>query len=292
MSDESPVFEKIPVRAGELFTFRADSINDFNGIEVVPHYHMMHELMWFRKSEGSFTLGNEKILIKNNTLIFVPALMIHEMSIPAQGQHVRYLLQFEKEWLEEYDIASDPMQCGAVAILVEKDADRLEMLFNWCGEFNNFTDTLFRSLIRNILLHSFNELKTSMHIIERTNNDHLAELIRFLKDIDRTENYEITTEAAAVACNWSKSWFSKIFKTTFGISFKKFMLLRKLNIAINLLTNTELRISDISERSGFTDSAYFCLKFREMMNDTPLSFREKVRTTTQVGKAPMSHKSL
>lgn len=292
MSDESPVFEKIPVRTGELFTFRADSLNDFNGIEVVPHYHMMHELMWFRQSGGSFTLGSEKITIKNNSLVFVPALMIHEMSLPAQSQHVRYLLQFEKEWLEEYDLASDSLQCGAVAILGDKDADRLETLFNWCGEFTDFTDPLFRSLIKNILLHAFNELKTSVHITERTNNDHLAELIKFLKDIDKTENYEITTEAAAIACNWSKSWFSKIFKMTFGISFKKFMLLRKLNIAITLLTNTDLRISDISERSGFTDSAYFCLKFREMMNDTPLSFREKVRTTTQVGKERIARKAL
>ncbi|MDU1458706.1 MAG: helix-turn-helix transcriptional regulator, partial [Klebsiella sp.] len=84
-------------------------------------------------------------------------------------------------------------------------------------------------------------------------------------------------------CRWSKSWFSRTFKSAFGISFKKFMLLRKLNIAINLLTNTDLKISDISQSAGFTDSAYFCLKFKEMMNDTPQSFRHKVRSTAAVG---------
>lgn len=283
MSDESPVFEKIPVRAGDLFTFRVDAISDFRGIEVVPHYHMMHELMWFRHSVGSFTMGNEKLVLENNTLIFVPALMIHEMSIPEQANHVRYLLQFEKEWLDEYALASDALHCGAMAILGSEDADRLEVLFNWCGEFSDFTDTLFRSLIRSILLHAFKNLKAAVHITERENNAYLGELIQLLKSIDATENYEITTEEAARVCNWSKSWFSKVFKITFGLSFKKLMLLRKLNIAINLLANTELRISEISQRAGFTDSAYFCLKFREMMNDTPLSFRDKVRTTTDVG---------
>lgn len=283
MSDESPVFEKIPVRAGELFTFRSDAINDFKGIEVVPHYHMMHELMWFRSSTGDYTIGNEKFNIENNMLVFVPALMIHEMSIPPQSNHIRYLLQFEKEWLEEYALASDTLHCGAIAILTGQDADRLEMLFNWCGEFNNFSDPLFKSLIKNILLHSFNKLKNSIHITERNNHAYLGDLIGLLKSIDKTENYEITTEEAAKSCNWSKSWFSKTFKLTFGISFKKFMLLRKLNIAINLLTNTDLKISDISQQAGFTDSAYFCLKFREMMSDTPLSFREKIRTTSEVG---------
>ena len=75
---------------------------------------------------------------------------------------------------------------------------------------------------------------------------------------------------------------SRTFKSAFGISFKKFMLLRKLNIAVNLLTNTDLKISDISQSAGFTDSAYFCLKFKEMMNDTPQSFRHKIRSTDAV----------
>lgn len=64
MSDESPVFEKIPVGAGELFTLRVDNINDFNGINVVPHFHMMDELMWFRESAGSYSIGDEKFTIK------------------------------------------------------------------------------------------------------------------------------------------------------------------------------------------------------------------------------------
>lgn len=97
MSDESPVFEKIPVGAGELFTLRVDNINDFNGINVVPHFHMMDELMWFRESEGSYSIGDEKFTIKNNTLVFVPALLIHEMTLPAAASHKRYLMQFEKE---------------------------------------------------------------------------------------------------------------------------------------------------------------------------------------------------
>ena len=116
MSDESPVFEKIPVGAGELFTLRVDNINDFNGINVVPHFHMMDELMWFRESAGSYSIGDEKFTIKNNTLVFVPALLIHEMTLPAAASHKRYLMQFEKEWLEGYDLSLPAAHCGAVAL--------------------------------------------------------------------------------------------------------------------------------------------------------------------------------
>ena len=276
MSDESPVFEKIPVGAGELFTLRVDNINDFNGINVVPHFHMMDELMWFRESEGSYSIGDEKFTVKNNTLIFVPALLIHEMTLPAAASHKRYLMQFEKESLPA-------AHCGAVAYLSGEEAERLELLLSWCGEFSDFSDSLFRSLMQSVLLHAFNSLKDSVPITERTNHRYLSELIELLQSIDENENFEMTTEEAACRCRWSKSWFSRTFKSAFGISFKKFMLLRKLNIAINLLTNTDLKISDISQSAGFTDSAYFCLKFKEMMNDTPQSFRHKVRSTAAVG---------
>lgn len=283
MSDESPVFEKIPVRTGELFTLRVDNINNFNGINVVPHYHMMDELMWFRDSAGSYVIGDEKFSIKNNTLVFVPALLIHEMAIPAAATHKRYLMQFEKEWLDGYDLSLTAAHCGAVAYLSGEEAERLEQLLSWCGEFTDFTDPLFRSLMQSVLLHAFNSLKGSVLITEHTSHRYLSELIELLQSIDISENFEMTTEEAARRCQWSKSWFSKTFKSAFGISFKKFMLLRKLNIAINLLTNTDLKISDISQSAGFTDSAYFCLKFKEMMNDTPLAFRHKVRTTDAVG---------
>ena len=162
--------------------------------------------------------------------------------------------------------------------------ERLELLLSWCGEFSDFTDSLFRSLMQSVLLHAFNSLKDSVPITERTNHRYLSELIELLQSIDENENFEMTTEEAARRCRWSKSWFSRTFKSAFGISFKKFMLLRKLNIAINLLTNTDLKISDISQSAGFTDSAYFCLKFKEMMNDTPLAFRHKVRSTDAVGR--------
>ncbi|MBC2620300.1 MULTISPECIES: helix-turn-helix domain-containing protein [Citrobacter] len=283
MSDESPVFEKIPVRTGELFTLRVDNINNFNGINVVPHYHMMDELMWFRDSAGSYSIGDEKFTIKNNMLVFVPALLIHEMVIPTATTHKRYLMQFEKEWLDGYDLSLTAAHCGAVAYLSGEEAERLELLLSWCGEFTDFSEPLFRSLMQSVLLHAFNSLQGSVLITEHTSHRYLSELIELLQAIDASESFEMTTEEAARRCQWSKSWFSKTFKSAFGISFKKFMLLRKLNIAINLLTNTDLKISDISQSAGFTDSAYFCLKFKEMMNDTPLAFRHKVRSTDAVG---------
>lgn len=74
--------------------------------------------------------------------------------------------------------------------------------------------------MQSVLLHAFNSLKDSVPITERTNHHYLSELIELLQSIDENENFEMTTEEAARRCRWSKSWFSRTFKSAFGISFK------------------------------------------------------------------------
>lgn len=282
MSDAHPVFEKIPVHIGELFTLRADKHENFPGLTVVPHYHMMYELMWFRYSSGQFTIGGESFHIKNNTLVFVPALMIHDLSLEKSPTHLRYLLQFEKDWLDEFMISSAVCQRGAVLEFDEADALRLEMLFAWCNELNlqkGSQDRLFKSLLKSLLLDAFNRFDNLSNNLEREVDRHLTVLLNFIHELDKTAHYSITTEEAAQACNWSKSWFSKTFRSHFGMSMKTFMLLRKINIAVRLLSATDMRISEISNQAGFTDSAYFCLKFRQLFSQTPLAFRDKIRST-------------
>ncbi|MGM1326332.1 AraC family transcriptional regulator, partial [Klebsiella michiganensis] len=92
--------------------------------------------------------------------------------------------------------------CGAVAYLSGEEAERLELLLSWCGEFSDFTDSLFRSLMQSVLLHAFNSLKDSVPITERTNHRYLSELIELLQSIDENENFEMTTEEAARRCRW------------------------------------------------------------------------------------------
>lgn len=287
MSDVGPVFEKIPVPVGGLFTLRADNHEFFSGLTVIPHYHMMHELMWFKEASGTFTIAGERFTLRNATLVFVPALMIHDLTIEPQQNHSRYLLQFEKEWIDDFLLCPSVTQRGVLLQLSDKDATRIETLFSWCTELhqiNNRNNVLFKSLIKSILIDAFNHFQQSDAVLEREVDTHLDVLLTFLHHVDQHADYSITTEDAARRCHWSKSWFSRTFKNHFGMSFKSFMLLRKINIAVKLLTVTDLRISDISNQAGFTDSAYFCHKFRQLFSETPLSFRERCRFTQEVSR--------
>ncbi|PWW08104.1 helix-turn-helix transcriptional regulator [Mangrovibacter plantisponsor] len=287
MSDDRPVYENIPVRPGELFTLRCDNIPHFAGLDVVTHFHLMFEIMWFRRSSGTFTLGNEQFQIKNNTLVFVPALLLHDMQLDAGDNHLRYLLQFESVWLDDlsHTAGSQLYRDARVLVLNEQDAERIDSLFGWCTErmaLAGNDDPLFQSLMQSVLLAIFQRLPPVRHAPKRAHTDVLLER---LHQIDHSRNYQVTTEEVAAACNWSASWFSRLFKQHFSMSFKSFILLRKINYAVWLLTTTDKNIADIAQQSGFTDSAYFCLKFRHVMKDSPASFRERIRQTAAMGRS-------
>ncbi len=294
MSDDRPVYENIPVGIGELFTLRVDSFVAFPGLTVIPHYHLMFEVMWFRRAAGAFTLQSEKFTLRDNTLVFVPALVTHDMQLNAGHDHLRYLLQFEAGWLDALGIpASQELAAYSLAAtLDEKEADRVESLFAWCAErrqLHDNQDPLFRALLKTLLIDVFNRIHDTPRVPERNADHHVDRLLTFLHTLDREKNYTITTEAAALACHCSPSWFARTFKLHFGMSFKAFILIRKINFAVRLLTTTDLRIVDIAQQSGFTDSACFCLKFRTVMGETPAGFRKKIYATAAMGQSSEQH---
>ena len=63
-------------------------------------------------------------------------------TLPAAASHKRYLMQFEKEWLEGYDLSLPAAHCGAVAYLSGEEAERLELLLSLP------TDKLHKALLQ------------------------------------------------------------------------------------------------------------------------------------------------
>ncbi|MNE95491.1 HTH-type transcriptional activator RhaS [compost metagenome] len=66
------------------------------------------------------------------------------------------------------------------------------------------------------------------------------------------------------------------------VSFKEYLIGKKIAQSTELLRNTELSITDIAYQCEFTDSAYYCFKFRSLMGVTPKTFRINSRSTKQL----------
>lgn len=69
----------------------------------------------------------------------------------------------------------------------------------------------------------------------------------------------------------SQQYLCKIFKQTMNIRPNEYVTCRRTTEAKKLLTETNLSIAD---RSGFSDTGYFCTVFRKQEKMTPTEYRK------------------
>jgi AraC family transcriptional regulator len=71
----------------------------------------------------------------------------------------------------------------------------------------------------------------------------------------------------------SESYFSRSFRRTFGESPHAFVLRRRLELAVQYMLQTDIPLSDIAMRCGFSDQAHLSRQFRRASGLTPSAWR-------------------
>ena len=170
-----------------------------------------------------------------------------------------------------------------------KDIEQLKVVTNLKGDDFTHIMKLITNLENELTTlkpgNSFCSLIIFMEIIafiSRLNSDELFEhhahflignAISFMK-----KNYykTISIEQLASVAKMSNRNFFRLFKNTIGCTPINYLLRIRLNHASEMLTYSDISISEIALSCGFYDSNYFCRKFKEVRNMTPRQFRLKL----------------
>jgi len=76
-------------------------------------------------------------------------------------------------------------------------------------------------------------------------------------------------------CGLSVSHFARSFKTSFGVPCHRWLLLRRIERAQDLLLRTDAPLGEIAIQSGFREQAAFTRTFRRIVGMTPGSWRRE-----------------
>jgi len=90
----------------------------------------------------------------------------------------------------------------------------------------------------------------------------------------KNENY--TLQEMAAICHISSSYFSRLFSREMGESFSMFVARLKIEWSKELITTTNLSITQIGEQLGYCDAGYFIKTFKKFESVTPAVYREIV----------------
>ena len=106
---------------------------------------------------------------------------------------------------------------------------------------------------------------------KRLRDFYMREAITFIES-----NYQkdISVDEMAKKSGLNRSYFSRLFKETFGESPQQFLIRYRINKACDLLKHTQMSIADISKAVGYDNQLHFSRAFKNTLNISPTEYRK------------------
>lgn len=95
--------------------------------------------------------------------------------------------------------------------------------------------------------------------------------------IDRNITEKVNVDELASLVKLSKSYFSKAFRNSFGLSPYNYVLARRIEIAMEMMLEVGMPLCQVALDTGWADQAHLSRVFRRMTGTTPSAWRAKHR---------------
>jgi AraC-like DNA-binding protein len=106
-----------------------------------------------------------------------------------------------------------------------------------------------------------------------------------LKLIDDNPTQEWTLENLAARAHVPPNYLVRLFKKVAGLPPMAYQRRRRLELATRLLLQSDLPVSEVGARVGWSDANYFTRRFRSQFGATPTAYRARqARLPTTAGK--------
>jgi len=115
----------------------------------------------------------------------------------------------------------------------------------------------------------------SEEISAKLNNIANSRIKEILMYIHANLHQDISIKGLSEQFYLSPTYLSQLFKKEVGENFVEYVSQHRIELACKLLLETNLSVSQISEKSGFNDYFYFTRIFKRFTNMTPTQYRGK-----------------
>lgn len=246
------------------------------------HYHDCHELYFQVSGARRYFIGHTIYNTAPGNVLIIPKYELHRTTARNTNSYERYVVYFYEESLGRLADIIDKktlkeLICNGCIQLPLEYAEQirtaLKSMYDEMKLQKPYYETVLQNLFCNIiiLLLRHGQIKAPLHEAE---TDKIQEIAQYISD-----NYaaDITLGSAAQMIFIEKTYLSKKFKQLTGFGFNEYLTQTRLKAALALLRTSDLAISEISERCGFSNSNYFGDTFKRFIGVSPSRYRQAHR---------------
>ena len=256
------------------------------------HWHQEFEFLVLTEGKVLFTIEDRKYVMNPGDIVFINSNDLHMAKNICGGVCSFYAIDFSYHVLNE-DIHSIFSKKFIRPILndkyvfpefmpVSEDEDKC-----WQKDIRNYLHEIgecpehelepFELMIRSRILAIWDILDKNCvraqkdNDIESRYSERLEPVISYIKE---NYAYEITLGELAAILPMSEGQFSRVFKQTMKLSPIQYLMRYRILQSCKLLQDTEKKIGEIANLSGFNNISYFNRVFLNTIGCTPKEYRE------------------
>ena len=179
----------------------------------------------------------------------------------------------------------EEVQCGYIhRVMVRAEfavedsygmTEKLKKQFqNYYGNMQNLTAAKAVDVCYKILGRVIQQRKEQIEKNEMTYfKDYMSEAVAFIDEHLNDEGLSIVSVAEQVYLN--PVYFGRVFKNTFHMTFKKYLMKKRMEKARELLEKEDISIGEICERVGIGNPSYFSHLFKEYTGKLPSEYKKE-----------------
>ena len=217
---------------------------------------------------GVCYIDSEQMIIEPNMVICAKPNQIRHTKLPFKCYYIHMILEEGKL----YDILMNT----PTFILTGNFSHYQDIFTKLCAHFSkNGDEIILHSLILELIYTLNNDAKKLFHIgkPKKSKDDIIEKTIKYINE-NISSNLSLKTLAENVS--FSHIHFHNCFKNAVGKTLHEYIEEERLKIATELLITTDMTLSEIAYRCGFSSQAYFSYVFKQKMHLTPREYAKEI----------------
>ncbi|MBE7030542.1 MAG: helix-turn-helix domain-containing protein [Ruminococcaceae bacterium] len=245
------------------------------------HWHDHYEIEYITEGTGTHIFNGAKYPIYPGTLHLLTPTDFHEL-IP-DGVFHGIKINYRESDVDPFILNTIVgLSTGAPVYISQEERPFFDNLFQLVAQETElykqspyFVSSL-QKLVEIILLNIVNHFKHSSEDSAdlkgdfKANNEKIQHILVY---IHQNFKKSLDLKTVAEAAHYSPSYLSRIFHRTMGISFKAYITNLRMNFAANLISNTDMKITDIGYETGFSTLSNFTKEFKRIYHMSPSDYR-------------------
>ena len=128
--------------------------------------------------------------------------------------------------------------------------------------------------LKELLKNATNYCKELSQIIAATGAENVIKRVHAY--VEKNYDKDLKLEGIAKIFNYNSAYLGKLFKKEMGENFNNFLDHIRIENAKKMLTETDLKVYQVSERVGYSNIDYFYSKFKRYVGISPKEFKKSI----------------